>query len=126
MAHERFESCIQACNDCADACNHCAVACLREPNVKQLARCIQLDIDCAAVCRLAADVMARGGELAGVICEACAQACDACAEECAQHTKMPHCQECADACHRCAEECRRIVSSVPPPRVGEGAHAAAH
>lgn len=111
MAHEQYASCIAACNDCADACDHCATACLDEKNVTAMARCIKLDIDCAALCRLAASYMARGSELASVICEACAQVCEECGEECAQH-KMDHCQKCAEACRRCAEECRRMAGAV--------------
>lgn len=64
MAHEQFASCIRACNDCADACDHCSTACLHEDDVKMMARCIALDIDCAAICRMTAAYMARGSEFA--------------------------------------------------------------
>lgn len=86
-----------------------------------MARCIALDIDCAAVCRLAAGTMARGSELAGAICNACAQVCEACAEECAKHAKMEHCRQCAEACRRCAQECRRMASTAGAGR--QPAHA---
>lgn len=108
MPHADLESCIQACNDCADACDHCAASCLQEPNPKPMARCIALDIDCAAICRLAASYMARGSELWTAICEVCADVCDACGTECEKH-EMAHCKECAEACRRCAEECRRMA-----------------
>lgn len=111
MPHQ-FKSCIDACNSCAEACDHCAASCLREKDVQAMARCIQLDIDCAAICRLAAGYMARGSELAGAICEVCAEVCDVCAQECAKHAKMEHCRECAEACKRCAEECRRMAQGV--------------
>lgn len=75
MPHAEFQSCIDACNACALACDHCAAACLNEKDVKAMARCIRLDLDCAAVCRLAAEYMSRGSELAGAICETCAQEC---------------------------------------------------
>jgi hypothetical protein len=109
MHNQQFESCIAACNDCADACDMCASACLQEDDVKMMARCIALDIDCAQICRVAAAVMARGGPAANVICQACAAICDMCADECAKHS-MQHCQDCAAACRRCAEECRRMGS----------------
>ena len=66
MAHQQFQSCIEACNDCADACDHCAAACLQEQDVKMMARCIALDVDCAQICRLAASFMARGSQFAEV------------------------------------------------------------
>jgi hypothetical protein len=88
------------------------VSCLGEQDVKMLARCIALDVDCAAVCRLAAGAKARGSECAAAICEACAQVCDACGQECNRHTAMSHCQACAQACMRCAQECRRMAQEL--------------
>lgn len=125
MAHEQFKTCIDACNDCALACNYCASACLKEKDGATMARCIQLDIDCAEICRLAVGYMARGSELAAEICEVCATICDACAQECARH-QMPHCQECAQACRRCAEECRRMASGRTGSRQGSRAGVPAH
>jgi hypothetical protein len=85
----------------------CSSACLHEQDVKMMARCIALDIDCAQLCRLAAGAMARGSEVSALICNACAAICDMCAEECGKH-QMQHCQDCANACRRCATECRRM------------------
>ena len=110
MPHDQFKSCIAACNTCAETCDHCAAACLREKEVQAMARCIALDIDCAALCRLAAGYMSRASECARTICAVCADVCDACAQECAKHSKMEHCRRCADACQRCAEECRRMAT----------------
>ena len=75
-----------------------------------MARCIELDRDCADICRFAAALMARGSEEAEHICEHCAEVCRRCAEECRKH-KMDHCQECAEACERCAEECERMAGA---------------
>lgn len=108
MNQQQFESCITACNQCAAACDYCAASCLKEQDVKAMARCIALDMDCAELCRSAAAFMARGSEFAESICKACAEICDACAQECAKH-KMDHCQRCAQACRRCAEECRSMA-----------------
>jgi hypothetical protein len=108
MPHERFESCIDACNECATACNHCAASCLAEDDVKAMAKCIALDIDCAAICQLAAAAMARGSAHASAVCKVCAEICKACGEECAKH-KAQHCQDCAQACRRCAEECLKMA-----------------
>ncbi|MGH8131595.1 MAG: four-helix bundle copper-binding protein [Steroidobacteraceae bacterium] len=120
-----LQSCIEACNDCAVACDHCATACLGEENVKALARCIALDIDCAEVCRTAAALMSRGSEFSAEFCELCAKVCDACAEECERHD-MDHCRACAEACRRCAEECRRMAKARPTGRKRSGLEASAH
>jgi hypothetical protein len=111
MSHEQMRSCIDACNECALECEHCAAACLGEQDVKMLARCIALDLECAEVCRTATILMARGSERAAEFCRLCADFCDACAEECERHRHMEHCARCADACRRCAEECRRMAGA---------------
>jgi hypothetical protein len=107
MAHQTDQACVAACNACADACDHCAAACLREADVTPMARCVALDIDCAAICRLAVGYMARGSRFARQLCQVCAEVCEACGEECAKHPH-DHCQACAQACVDCARECRRM------------------
>ena len=127
MPHDQMKSCIDACNDCAVACDHCAASCLQEQDVKAMARCIALDMDCAEICRLASAYMSRGSELSGEICELCADVCDACGKECERHSTMEHCRKCAEACRRCAEECRRMAAAQPrSQRQAEGTQAAAH
>lgn len=110
MTHLPNQSCVEACNACADACDHCAASCLKEQDVETMARCITLDMDCAAICRLAAGYMARSSEFAKQLCELCAQVCQACGEECGKH-QMDHCQACSKACLECAAECRRMASA---------------
>ena len=110
MATQQFQSCIDACYACAAACDHCAASCLQEDDVKMMARCIALDMDCAQICRMAASLMARGSSFAGALCKVCADVCQACGDECAKH-QAAHCQECAQACHRCADECRRMAAA---------------
>ena len=101
------QACMDACNTCADQCDNCAVSCLSETNVKEMTRCIALDMDCAAICRLAAGFIARDSEFTKHICECCAKICDACAEECAKH-QNDHCRQCAEACRQCAIACRSM------------------
>jgi hypothetical protein len=119
MAHQQFAACIAACNDCADACDHCAIACLGEADPKPMARCIALDVDCTAICRLASGYMARGSEWASTLCAACADVCEACGAECGKHD-MEHCRKCAQACRRCAEECRRMASPAAARTQSQG------
>lgn len=71
--------------------------------------CIQLDRDCADICRLASALMARNSPYAAQVCQLCAKICTACADECAKH-EHDHCQECAKACRRCAEECSKMAA----------------
>ena len=124
MADQHYQACIEACNDCAVACNHCSTACLQEQDVKKMARCIALDIECAAMCQLAAAAMARGDEHASAICALCGDICEACGDECAKHDPE-HCQICAQACRRCADECRRMASQAPGASRASGTGATA-
>jgi hypothetical protein len=110
MAHDKYRSCIQACNECAAECDHCATACLDEDNPKQMARCIRLDLDCARICRLAAAAMAADSEFVTEICRLCSEICRACGEECRGH-EPEHCQSCARACEKCGDECDRMVTA---------------
>ena len=103
-----YAACIEACNACAITCNHCASACLQEDNVKMMARCIALDMDCAALCHLAAAAMARNSKHAKAICALCAEVCQSCGDECAKH-QHDHCQACARDCHACAKTCRAMA-----------------
>lgn len=125
MNQNQFQSCIQACYDCAQACDTCAAACLQEPDPKMMARCIELDNECAAMCRLAAQLMSRSSEHAMQVCQLCADICEACADECAQN-QAQHCQDCAAACRRCAQECRSMAQSGSGAGTAAGAHAASH
>ena len=109
MLNPTYQACIEACNNCVVACNHCAASCLREQDVKMMAPCIALDMDCAQICALAAAAMARDSQHAKAICALCATICQACGDECAGHD-MAHCQACAKACHQCAEECRKMAA----------------
>lgn len=114
MSHEKFKSCIDACNACAAECDHCATSCLEEDDVKMMARCIQLDRYCADICRLASAFMARAGNFndekyARQICGLCAQVCEDCGEECDKHD-ADHCKRCAEACRKCAKECRSMAA----------------
>jgi hypothetical protein len=72
-----------------------------------MARCIELDMQCATLCYTAAQLMSMGYEKAKEICRLCADLCDTCAQECGKH-KNEHCQECAKACRECAEACRNM------------------
>jgi hypothetical protein len=87
-----------------------------------MARCIALDLDCGAMCQLAAAAMARGSEKAQAICALCADLCETCGDECSKHP-MDHCQQCAQACRRCADECRRMSLQA---RGGAGSGASTH
>lgn len=112
MSHEKFKTCIDACNQCASECEHCATSCCHEEDAKMMGKCIELDHYCADMCRTAAAFMARSDEhtisFVNKFCDLCAEICDACAKECEKHSHMEHCKRCAEVCRKCAEECRAM------------------
>lgn len=73
-----------------------------------MARCIDLDMQCAAMCYTAAQMMSLGSESAPEVCRICAALCEQCGAECANH-QTEHCQECARSCKACADECRKMA-----------------
>jgi hypothetical protein len=109
MSHEKYKPCIDACYACAIACEHCASEDLKEDHLKHMVECVKLDLECAAFCRAAAEIMSKGGQFVHELCELCAKVCDACAAECEKHSDMEHCKTCAEACRTCATECRAMA-----------------
>ena len=108
MSHHLSQAvldCIAACNECATECGSCFSHMVGKDSPNECPACC---IDCAALCRLSADAMARNSPFAKEICALCAKACDRCAEECGAHD-MEHCKRCAEACRRCAAACRAMV-----------------
>ncbi len=109
MGYHKWKTCIDACLDCAALCNHCASACTKEHDVKMMAKCIELDMQCSAICYASAQLMSLGSLQAGQLCAICAEICDACGKECGKHYNQ-HCRECAEACKHCADECRKMAA----------------
>ena len=108
-----FEACIEACLRCASECQQCAAFCLQEDDTSMMARCIQLDMECAAICYATAQLMSLGSDRAIALCQICADICESCAMECGRHD-ADHCQRCAVDCRACEEECRKLLLAYPP------------
>lgn len=107
--YHTYQACIEACLKCAAICNHCASSCTKEENIAMMANCIQLDMECSAICYAAAQLMSLGSEKANEICRICADICEKCGAECSNH-ENEHCQECSVICKECASECRRMAA----------------
>lgn len=74
-----------------------------------MARCIELDIQCAALCTAAAELMSMGSAYSHKICSICAEICEECGSECEKHHNE-HCRECAEICKSCAQQCREMAA----------------
>src|SRR3954468_683420 len=107
MSYPKYKDCVDACITCANLCNYCAHECLQEYDVNTMTKCIQLNMECAAVCYTAAKLMSMKSEKVSAYCRLCASFCTDCSNECGKH-EMKHCQECAEVCRKCAEECNKM------------------
>lgn len=105
MAHIENKELLEILHECMATCNHCFDACLQEENVKMMADCIRLDVECADICGQFAKALSRNSEFSKDYAELCAKICDACADECEKH-EHDHCKKCAEVCRKCAEACR--------------------
>ena len=76
-----------------------------------MAACVQLDMECAAACYTASQLMSLGSSQAEEFCRLCGEICTECAKECGKHDNE-HCRECAEACRKCAEECMQVAEPV--------------
>lgn len=103
-----MKACIDACNSCAAMCNNCSSMCLKEKNVDAMSRCIQLNMECAAVCKAASQLMSLGSDDYKEMCKICADICKKCGDECSKHKNMEHCVKCAEACYQAAELCKKM------------------
>ena len=109
MSHKKNMELIQELNNCAMECSHCAMACLGEEDVKMLANCIKLNLDCAEVCRTAASLLSRGSDHGNHLVKECGEICNTCADECEKHSHMEHCRKCAEVCRACADACSEMA-----------------
>lgn len=83
--YHTYKTCIEACLKRAANCNHCGSSCTQEENLKMMAHCIQLDMECAVFCYALAQLMSLGSDKAADICRICADMCEQCGAECGKH-----------------------------------------
>ena len=102
---------IQELVKCALACEMCSSACLDEKDVTMMARCIELDRDCADICFQASRLLQRDAEIAHHYLTMCEEICRLCAEECGKHD-MDHCKKCSEACSQCADACHAHLEII--------------
>ena len=112
MISEKFQSCITACNKCVAECEQSAIVCCRVKDVQLMDKCIELNLYCADMCRIASSFIARSHEhtmdFVNQFCNLCAEICEKCANECEKYMHIEQCRKCARVCRRCAEECREM------------------
>lgn len=106
-----MESCITACTDCARICSETHAHCLELGGEHASRSHITLLADCAEICSTNAAFIARGSDLHGKTCTACAAVCEACAKSCESMAGSDAMMKrCAEVCRKCAAECRKMAT----------------
>ncbi|WP_341252463.1 four-helix bundle copper-binding protein [Euzebya pacifica] len=109
---DELAAAIDAALRCAQTCATCADACLHGDDPASMVTCIDLDTQCAAICRTTAEVLSRpgpNGDSWREIVKACIATCRECAAECGSHDH-DHCRMCAEACTACADACEALLA----------------
>ena len=104
-----MDKAIQSAAECHRICLETITHCMNMGGEHADPKHLQLLMDCAKICALSVDFMARGSDFHKEICRICADICEACAESC-EALDGEEMQRCADACRKCAEECRAMAN----------------
>jgi|DewCreStandDraft_5_1066085.scaffolds.fasta_scaffold01212_25 hypothetical protein len=104
--------CIIDCLGCYSTCLETVTYSLQVGGQHAEPARICLLLDCADICRTAAEFMLRNSDLHQRVCAICAEVCEQCAESCAQLGSHPQMRLCADICARCAESCRQMAQGT--------------
>jgi hypothetical protein len=106
-----MQRCIQICQDCHTSCIQLISHCLAAGGRHAAPAHIRLLMDCAQLCTVTADFMARTSVFHDRTCTLCAELCRRCAESCEQIAGEDQLvKQCAELCRRCAESCERMAS----------------
>ena len=108
---EEMQRCIQLCQDCHARCVQVMTHCLTLAGRHAAPAHIRLLMDCAQLCTVTADFMARESGFHDRTCTLCAELCRRCAESCEEIAGDDQLvKQCAESCRRCAESCERMAS----------------
>lgn len=115
---DMLQACAKACSDCQRTCDMCSTHCahMLANGEKDHATTLATCLDCADICAAAAQIAARGGPFAALICESCAEACASCAKECEKFPNDKHMAMCAEECRKCEKACRAMVKRTAPAK----------
>ena len=109
---EEMRRCIQLCQDCHATCIQMISHCLKLGGQHAAPDHIRLLMDCAQICTMTADYMARESLLHDHMCGLCSEICRLCAESCKRVAGDDQSvTQCAELCLRCAESCNRMASN---------------
>ncbi len=110
MNYQDNEDCIAVCLGTASFCNHTALWCTDvETHRVEMKKCIELTLECAALCAATAQLISMGSERAKDLCRLCAEVCEACEAQCSKFNSETLIA-CAELCRKCSTICRAVYS----------------
>ena len=101
--------CIDECLTCSAACTEALAHCVASGGPYTQGSHVSDLMDCALLCRTAADLLLRASGLHRDACAVAADACDFCAESVARLPGDDVLRRCAEATRRCGAACRHMA-----------------
>ncbi len=102
---------LSDCLACYSACTETFGYCVERGGALVAPDLLRRLRDCAELCRVSADFMLRGSELAPRLCALAAEAAAVCAQACAAIADDAQLHACQDACLRCATSCKEVIAN---------------
>lgn len=100
-------TCLEDCTECYQTCFEAAMNhCLMMGGEQVAPDHFRLMMDCAEVCRMAAQFQLSSSPFISQICSLCAEICDACATSCEKLTGL---EDCVLSCLKTADSCRVVA-----------------
>jgi hypothetical protein len=110
--------CLDACTACAAVCNEASHHCLSQlqrgsEGRQHHSEAHSLTMDCAAMCALSAELVARQSPFMAEQCNACTEACRRCADSCEKEQGQAEImKECTRICRECEKACREMARAM--------------
>ena len=106
-----MRECLRNCLECHRICTESVAHVMHGGGAHNETEHLVALLDCAQMCALHAEFMARGSPHHTHLARECAEICNACAALCEKHADPDgEMQACAEACRRCADPCSRMVA----------------
>lgn len=102
---------LHTLQQCAAMCEHMHSIVAGKADLGHRGRQIQSLLDCAEMCSMCSNSIARRSPLSRKLLKVCARACELCSQECLRFTDAES-QNCGHMCIACAEECRRMAQNM--------------
>ncbi len=109
--HYMHEALVKTIQNCEATCEHMTAHLKKLRDFGMRTKQATLLRDCADICGLTANFIARGSMYAKNTAALCACICEICGQECARFPDQMS-QNCAQVCLHCARECRAFAGMI--------------